>query len=79
VVTTGVYAFVRHPMYLGMILMFTGVPLLLGSRFGLLVAASMTVLLAVRIAREERLLAEELDGYRDYRLQVRYRLVPFVW
>jgi protein-S-isoprenylcysteine O-methyltransferase Ste14 len=79
VVSTGVYAFVRHPMYLGMILMFTGAPLLLASRFGLVMAAAITLLLAFRITREERLLAEELDEYEEYRRKVRHRLLPFVW
>lgn len=79
VVSTGVYAFVRHPMYLGMLLMFTGVPLLLGSRLGLVVAAAIVVVLAVRITREERLLGDELDGYEGYRRRVRYRLLPLIW
>jgi protein-S-isoprenylcysteine O-methyltransferase Ste14 len=79
VVSTGVYAFVRHPMYLGMVLMFAGAPLLLGSRLGLIVAAAVTIVLVVRTGREERLLAEALDGYDDYRRRVRYRLVPFIW
>jgi protein-S-isoprenylcysteine O-methyltransferase Ste14 len=79
VVSTGVYGFVRHPMYLGMVLMFTGAPLLLGSRGGLAVAAAVSVVLAVRITREERLLADELDGYEEYRRNVRYRLLPLIW
>jgi protein-S-isoprenylcysteine O-methyltransferase Ste14 len=79
VVSTGVYAVVRHPMYLGMVLMFTGAPLLFGSRVGLVIAAAITLLLAVRITREERLLAEALDGYEEYRRKVRYRLLPLVW
>ncbi|MBI4265251.1 MAG: isoprenylcysteine carboxylmethyltransferase family protein [Acidobacteria bacterium] len=79
VVSTGVYAFVRHPMYLGIVLMFTGTPLLLGSAMGLGIAVAMVVLLAVRIDAEERLLADELDGYAEYRRKVRYRLVPFIW
>jgi protein-S-isoprenylcysteine O-methyltransferase Ste14 len=79
VVSTGVYGFVRHPMYLGAILMFAGAPLLLGSGFGLLVAFAMALLLAVRIVGEEQMLVEELSGYEEYRARVRYRLVPFVW
>ena len=79
VVSTGVYGFVRHPMYLGAVLMFGGTPLLLGSVVGLGLAAAMTLLLAFRIVGEERLLADELEGYADYRQKVRYRLVPFVW
>lgn len=79
VVSTGVYGFVRHPMYLGAVLMFVGAPLLLGSVVGLGLAAAMTLLLAFRIVGEERLLADELEGYAEYRQMVRYHLVPFVW
>ena len=79
VVSTGVYAFVRHPMYLGAVLMFVGAPILLGSALGLVVAAAMTALLAGRILIEERVLVRELDGYAEYRETVRYRLIPFLW
>jgi protein-S-isoprenylcysteine O-methyltransferase Ste14 len=79
VVSTGAYGFVRHPMYLGMILMFSGTPLLLGSAAGLAIAVVMTVVLAARIIGEERLLAGELDGYEEYRRRVRYRLMPLIW
>jgi protein-S-isoprenylcysteine O-methyltransferase Ste14 len=79
VVSSGVYGFVRHPMYLGAVLMFVGAPLLLGSAIGLAVAAALTLLLGYRIVGEERLLAGELEGYADYRQRVRYRLLPFVW
>jgi protein-S-isoprenylcysteine O-methyltransferase Ste14 len=79
VVSTGVYRFVRHPMYLGAVLMFVGTPLLLGSAVGLLVGLAMTVLLARRIVREERVLGDELEGYREYKQKVPYRLLPFVW
>jgi protein-S-isoprenylcysteine O-methyltransferase Ste14 len=66
-------------MYLGALLMFVGAPLLLGSSFGLAVAAAMTLLLAFRTIGEERVLANELEGYGEYRQRVRYRLVPLVW
>lgn len=79
VVSTGVYGFVRHPMYLGAVLMFAGAPLLLGSAAGLAIAALMTLLLGFRIVGEERVLARELEGYEGYRARVRYRLLPFVW
>jgi protein-S-isoprenylcysteine O-methyltransferase Ste14 len=79
VVSTGVYAVVRHPMYLGMVLMFAGAPLLLGSRLGVVIAVGITLLLAVRITREERLLTEAFDGYEEYRRKVPYRLVPLLW
>jgi protein-S-isoprenylcysteine O-methyltransferase Ste14 len=79
VVSTGVYGLVRHPMYLGAILMFVGAPLLLGSAAGLVVAAGLTLLLSFRIVGEERVLADELEGYAEYRRKVRYRLLPWVW
>jgi protein-S-isoprenylcysteine O-methyltransferase Ste14 len=79
VVSTGVYGFVRHPMYLGAILMLVGGPLLVGALTALAAAAAMAALLAVRIGDEEKLLVRELDGYDDYRRRVRYRLLPFVW
>jgi protein-S-isoprenylcysteine O-methyltransferase Ste14 len=79
VVTTGVYGFVRHPMYLGAALMFVGAPLLLGSASALALGVAMTVLLALRIGMEERVLMGELEGYAEYRKTVRYRLIPFVW
>jgi protein-S-isoprenylcysteine O-methyltransferase Ste14 len=79
VVSSGVYGFVRHPMYLGAILMFVGAPLLLGAATGLGLAAAMTLLLAFRVVGEERVLADELEGYAEYRRRVRYRLVPFIW
>jgi protein-S-isoprenylcysteine O-methyltransferase Ste14 len=79
VVSTGVYGLVRHPMYLGAILMFVGGPLLTGAASALAVGVALSLLLAVRIVDEERLLAHELAGYDEYRRHVRYRLVPFVW
>jgi protein-S-isoprenylcysteine O-methyltransferase Ste14 len=79
VVTTGVYAVVRHPMYLGATLMFLGVPLLLGSLCGLAVGAALTLLISGRILGEEKLLERELEGYAEYRAKVRHRLLPFIW
>jgi protein-S-isoprenylcysteine O-methyltransferase Ste14 len=60
-------------------LFFIGTPLLLGSRFGLAAAPLLVVVLAARAVMEERMLAEELPGYREYAQRVRYRLVPGVW
>jgi protein-S-isoprenylcysteine O-methyltransferase Ste14 len=79
VVDTGVYGFVRHPMYLGGCLFFIGGSLLLGSVCGLLIALAEVVLLILRIFGEEKLLAHDLEGYGAYRDKVRYRLVPHVW
>ncbi|MHB8051995.1 MAG: methyltransferase family protein [Methanoregula sp.] len=79
VISTGVYGIVRHPMYLGGILMFFGAPLLIGSGYGLLAGLALTILLMARITGEEEMLGRELDGYREYMQKVRYRLVPFLW
>jgi protein-S-isoprenylcysteine O-methyltransferase Ste14 len=79
VVSTGVYGFVRHPMYLGATLLFLGTPLLLGSLAGLGIGAAMILLLVGRIVGEEKMLTEELEGYADYKKKVRYRLMPLVW
>jgi protein-S-isoprenylcysteine O-methyltransferase Ste14 len=79
VVSTGVYGFVRHPMYLGGILMFLGAPLLLGSFYGIFAGVALTILLMARIVGEERMLARELEGYREYMQKIHYRLFPFLW
>ena len=79
VITTGVYGWVRHPMYLGATLMFVGAPLVAGSASSLVVGLALVVLLAVRSLDEEALLTRELTGYEEYRRRVRYRLIPYVW
>ena len=78
-VSTGLYGLVRHPMYLGALIMMLGTPLALDSLWGLLVVIPALAVFLVRISDEERLLRQELDGYDDYANQVRYRLVPAVW
>jgi len=79
VIDTGVYGLVRHPMYLGGSLMFVGGPLLLGSVCGLLAGLAAVGFLMLRIFGEEKLLARDLEGYKEYLRKVRYRLVPHVW
>jgi protein-S-isoprenylcysteine O-methyltransferase Ste14 len=79
VVSTGPYAFVRHPMYSGTLLFFIGTPLLLGSRWGLALAPLFALLFAIRSGIEERTLMAGLPGYGDYAACVRYRLVPGLW
>jgi protein-S-isoprenylcysteine O-methyltransferase Ste14 len=79
VVSTGVYGFVRHPMYLGAILMFFGAPLLLGSLYGIPAGLALTLLLMARIRGEESMLIRNLEGYGEYTQNVRYRLFPFIW
>lgn len=79
VVDTGVYGFVRHPMYLGAILVFVGGALLLGSVSGVLIGIGLSGVFVVRIFGEEKLLLRDLAGYKEYRRKVRYRLIPRVW
>ena len=79
VIDTGPYAHVRHPMYAAMLLYLTGLPLLLGSWWGLAGAAVIALAMARRAVAEEGVLARELPGYADYRARVRYRLIPKIW
>jgi protein-S-isoprenylcysteine O-methyltransferase Ste14 len=79
VITTGPYRFVRHPMYVGVFLMIAAWPLLLGSLWALVPAAGMIALMVYRTSAEDRMLHEELPGYRDFAAKTRYRLLPGVW
>lgn len=79
IITTGPYALVRHPMYIGAIIMLVGIPLALGSWWGLLAVVPITAVVIWRLLDEERFLAKNLPGYSDYRNKVRYRLVPLIW
>lgn len=79
VITTGLYAYIRHPMYAAVIPFFGGVPLLLGSWWGLAFAPIFIVLFMARIMIEERTLRSSLGGYSDYAARVQYRLIPGIW
>ncbi len=79
VVSTGLYGIVRHPMYSITILLFLSMPIVLGSVYSLLIFLVYPFIIAKRIQFEEQLLAEELDGYREYQQTVRWRLIPFIW
>ncbi|MGB3324425.1 MAG: isoprenylcysteine carboxylmethyltransferase family protein [Mycolicibacterium fortuitum] len=78
-VSTGLYGLVRHPMYTGNVLTIVGFPLALGSYWGLLPVVPGLLMLVVRIRDEEKLLVEQLEGYREYAQKARYRLVPYMW
>ena len=79
VVSTGLYGLVRHPMYVGTLIMMIGTPLALDSHWGLLAIVLALPVLAARIEDEEKMLRQELDGYDEYTRKVHYRLVPGVW
>ncbi|ETW22040.1 methyltransferase family protein [Mycobacterium gastri] len=79
VVSSGFYRFVRHPMYFGNVILMVGMPLALGSYWGLLGVIPGMLVLVLRILDEEKALAVELAGYRDYMQRVHYRLLPYVW
>jgi protein-S-isoprenylcysteine O-methyltransferase Ste14 len=79
VIDTGVYAIVRHPMYVGIFVFNVGIALWLESYAGAILALIPMMLLAVRVVFEERFLREELQGYATYTQKVPYRLIPFVW
>ena len=79
VATTGPYAFVRHPMYSYTLLFLLGLPLLLGSLWGIPMALVFVAMLVTRTVGEEKMLNDGLPGYREYAARVHYRLVPGVW
>ena len=79
VVSTGPYAWVRHPMYAGSLVMLLGIPLALGSWWGLLGLPIIAAALIWRIVDEERFLARHLAGYAAYKEKMRYRLIPHLW
>jgi len=79
VIDTGPYSYVRHPLYAGALFFFVGVPLLLGSWWGLAPTPAFVLLLAARILLEEKTLRAGLEGYDAYIARVRYRLVPRIW
>jgi len=78
-VSTGLYGLVRHPMYVGALVMMVGTPLALGSYWGLLTSIPGALVFVARITDEEKALRHDLDGYVEYTEKVHYRLVPGVW
>ena len=79
VIDTGLYGVVRHPMYSVTLLLFLSMPLVLGSIYSFLIFLTYPFIIAKRIKDEEKLLEKELDGYREYKQKVKYRLIPFIW
>lgn len=79
VISTGPYAVVRHPMYVGVLIMITGIPLALDAWWSLAILVLAAPALIWRILDEEKLLEKDLPGYAEYAQKVRYRLVPYLW
>jgi protein-S-isoprenylcysteine O-methyltransferase Ste14 len=79
VIITGLYGVVRHPMYIGVLIMYMPTPLALGSYWGLIPMALLPVALVLRILNEEKVLKENLEGYKEYCLKTKYRLIPYIW
>ena len=79
VIDTGLYGIVRHPMYSATLLLFLAMPIILGSIYAFVIFLAYPFIIAKRIKSEEQLLEKELDGYREYKQKVKYRLIPFIW
>lgn len=79
VISTGPYALVRHPMYSGSLLLMLGVPVALGSWWGLVLFPLLLIVIILRLKNEETYLSTHLPGYQDYCSRVPHRLIPFIW
>ena len=79
VVDTGLYGIVRHPMYAVTLLLFLSMPLVLGSLISFAIFLVYPFIIAKRIRNEEKVLEEQLPGYREYKQKVKYRMIPFIW
>lgn len=79
VVDSGLYAIVRHPMYTATVLLFLSMPLVLGSWVSFAVFLPYPILIAARIRNEEQVLEQQLNGYTEYKLRVKYRMIPYIW
>ena len=79
VIQSGPYRIVRHPLYMGAILMYVASPLALGSYWAIIPAIFIIPIFIARIINEESILTKELEGYSEYKLKTRYRLIPGIW
>ena len=79
VVDTGLYGIVRHPMYAATLLLFLNMPLVLGSLWAFAIMLFYIPVISKRIRNEERVLEEGLEGYREYKQRVRYKVIPYLW
>ena len=79
VIDTGLYGMVRHPMYMATTFLYLSFPLVLGSLISFLILLLFPLVLVKRIKNEEDVLEKGLDGYKEYKQKVKYRLIPFIW
>jgi protein-S-isoprenylcysteine O-methyltransferase Ste14 len=79
VITSGPYQYVRHPMYVGLIILLYSIPVALGSFWTLIPASVLSFLFVIRTHFEDKTLHEELEGYKSYSTKVKYRLLPGIW
>jgi len=79
VISTGPYKIIRHPMYLGVLVMFLATPIALGSYYALIPFLSIPIVLVLRIINEEKVLIKKLKGYKEYKKKTKYRLFPGIW
>ncbi len=79
VIDTGLYGVVRHPMYMSTVFLFLSMPLVLGSLISFVIMLAYIPIIAKRIRNEEKVLEEGLEGYREYKNKVRYKVIPFIW
>ena len=79
VIDTGLYGIVRHPMYTATIIMFLMIPLILGSWWAFVIFLLYPLVIVMRVLDEEKILTNKLNGYKEYKQKVKYRLIPFIW
>ena len=79
VIDTGLYGIVRHPMYMATVILFLSMPLVLGSPISLFIMLGYIPVIARRIRNEEAVLTSGLDGYKEYKTRVKYKVIPFIW
>ena len=79
VIDTGLYGIARHPMYMATVIMFLSMPLVLGSPISFIIMLGYIPVIAKRIRNEEEVLTVGLDGYREYKTRVKYKVIPFIW
>ena len=79
VIDTGLYGLVRHPMYMASVIMFLAMPMILGSPISLIIMLGYIPVIVKRIRNEEEILTAGLQGYKEYKTRVKYKVIPFIW